>query len=120
MNDDSHGVFDLQGIPSGIFHDLSFSFDHGAPGTYTVGTPDIININGGSIACLNYGATADIAGIQFSGMFPSGTHEGKVVNLAFPFETIYPSEARNEVMKRILEFFDFTPAILPATGYLFY
>jgi len=120
VNDDSHGVFDLQGTASGIFKDLTLGFDHGSTGTYTVQYPDIINTNGGSIVCLNYGSTADAAGIQFSGMFPSGATEGKVVNLGFPFETIYPSEARNEVMKRVLEFFGLQPESQPTTGYFFY
>jgi hypothetical protein len=120
VNDSSNSVYDLQGTSSGIFHDLSFSFDNGAPGTYNVGTPDTININGGSIAALNYGATANIAGIQFSGMFPSGTQEGKLVNLGFPFETISSMEARNEVMKRVLEFFNLQPESNPTTGYVFY
>ena len=49
------------------------------------------------------------AGIQFSGGI--GEAKTKIVNLGIPFETIYPESVRNEVMARILSFFDESIAI---------
>lgn len=86
----SGSVFD--GIPS-------FSFDNGTGDTYNVAYPDQITANGGSSSCLSYsGGLGGTAGIQYSGTF-------KLVNMAFPFETITSETARNQLMKKIMNFF---------------
>lgn len=121
VQDDSDGLFTLQGIPAGIFHDLSFAFDNGSAGIYYAQYPDEISPNGGgSLLNLQYGGTLGAA-IQFSGMFPSGLKEGKLVYFGFPFETIYPEEMRFEVMDRILTFFDLQPEEpVPLHGFFLY
>ncbi|MBN1901364.1 fibronectin type III domain-containing protein [Candidatus Sumerlaeota bacterium] len=119
-DDDSNGIYALQGDPAGIFHDLSFSFDDGSAGIYYAQYPDEISPNGGSAVNLRYGGTLG-AGLQFSGIFPGGTAEGKLVYLGFPFETIYPEEMRFSVMDRILRFFDIEPhEPLPNMGWMLY
>jgi len=55
------------------------------------------------LTSLNYvGGTGGGAGIQFD----SGDST-KVINFGFPFETITDEQTRNEVMARVLEFFEF-------------
>jgi hypothetical protein len=120
VQDDSDGLYTLQGSPAGIFHDLSLAFDNGSAGIYYAQYPDEISPNGGSILNLQYGGTLG-AGVQFSGMFPSGLKEGKLVYFGFPFETIYPEEMRFEVMARILTFFDLQPEeAVPQSGFFLY
>jgi len=46
------------------------------------------------------GGTGDMAAIQYSGTY-------KLVYIGFPFETIMSASTRNEVMKRVLDFFGF-------------
>ncbi|MFH2096344.1 MAG: T9SS type A sorting domain-containing protein, partial [Bacteroidota bacterium] len=93
---------------AGSIFDLSgqFNFDDGTNGTYNVDWPDVINGINGSENCLSYsGATGKYAGISYYGMFPGGSSEGKLVHLAFPFETVYPEAAGNNLMDNVLEFF---------------
>jgi len=100
--------FSLYGTSDGIFNGLSFSYGDGTQSVYQVGYPDGINSSSGSIVCLKYNSQYN-AGIQFSGTI--GSAETKIVNLGIPFETIYPESARNEVMARILSFFDISTSI---------
>jgi len=114
--DDSYGIYTLEGTAGGIFDGMNFSFDDGSAGIYFPQYPDVIRTNGGSSACLKYGGTY-VAGIQFAGLFPEGTSGGRLVYLAFPFETIYPESTRNRVMCRVLDFFGFEAK---KSGYFFY
>jgi hypothetical protein len=59
----------------------------------------------GFIEYTGLDASTGYAGVMYSGMFPDGTVEGKVVSLGFPFETIYPQDTRVEFMKGVLQFF---------------
>jgi len=118
VQDDSDEIYNLSGTTDGIFKGLSFSFDDGSAGIYYAIYPDVISPMGGSLINLKYGGTLG-AGIQFSGTFPSGQSEGKLVYLGFPFETIYPASARDEVMARVLRFFGFE-STLPVQGYCLY
>jgi len=99
---DDAGTYDVQAVGGSIFDGLSFSFDDGSQ-FYNVNFPDVISPLGGATTALNYvGGTGGGAAIQYD----SGGST-KVVNLAFPFETITDQTDRNNVMSRVLSFFSF-------------
>jgi len=89
-----------------IFSDISTnSFDDGTHHSWDVVYPDRLGISDGSVACMTYvGGTADNASIQYQGTY-------KLVNMGFPFETIVIEDARNNVMRDILNFFGFNTAV---------
>ncbi|MCK4447315.1 MAG: hypothetical protein KAW56_09565, partial [Candidatus Marinimicrobia bacterium] len=93
---DNSGINNVQGITGSIFDGLSFQFDDGSQGIYEEDYPDVINSINGSSACLKYSSTL-FAGIQYEGVFPDGTHPGKLVYLSFPWETIIENPAKKEV-----------------------
>ncbi|MFZ5518005.1 MAG: glycosyl hydrolase family 18 protein [Candidatus Zhuqueibacterota bacterium] len=93
--------YSVAGTADGIFQGLDFSFDDGSHGIYRVGYPDGISAISGGEVCLIYNSSYN-AGVQFSGTF--GAQETKLVHFGFPFETIYPESARNDVMARVLTF----------------
>ena len=102
--------YSAQPISSGIFEGLSkFNFDNGTHGTIDVDWPDAIAAINGSKDVLQYvgvPVSNGVAGISFSGMFPNGKKKGKLVHLAFPFETIYPENMRIVYMKKVFDFFE--------------
>jgi hypothetical protein len=84
----------------------SINFDNGTHGTYNVNYPDAIAPINGAFSDLHYSTLdTEYACIHYAGIFPGGTKTGKLVYMGFPFETIYPSAARDTVMKDILIFF---------------
>jgi hypothetical protein len=97
---DSAGTYDVRGTDEGIFKGMKFSFDNGKL-FYDVDSPDVITAQKGAKLALEYGNGAGSAGLEIAG----GDGVGKVVMLAFPFETITEEVDRNEVMKRVLNFF---------------
>lgn len=112
VNDAPNGqtgvYYQCQGTIGNIFESIpSLTFDNGTHGTFNVSYPDVIaGVNGG-VNCLQYsGLTNNFAGVLYSGMFPSGTVAGKLINLGFPFETIYPESSRILFMGKILDFFN--------------
>jgi len=102
-NSDTNSV---DGIPETIFEGVSYPLDDGTQGSYDVGQPDFIDTTGGSILNLYYHGTGRGAGLQYEGIFGDGTETGKLVYLAFPFETVYPETSRVNIMERVLGFFD--------------
>ena len=88
----------------------SFSFDNGSHGTFDVDWPDAIRGWNGGRNCLAYVGvdvnSGGAAGVAYEGLFPGGSRPGKLVYLAIPFETIYPESRRNDIMARILNFFE--------------
>lgn len=95
------GSRQVVGLDGSIFAGLSFSFGRNP---YTVNSPDFILPVGGSLACLQYQDSERLAGIQYQGAFGTGSKIGKLVYLAFPFETI-AAEYQSEVMACVLNFF---------------
>ncbi|MFC1682587.1 glycosyl hydrolase family 18 protein [Candidatus Zixiibacteriota bacterium] len=96
---DDAGVYAVSGVGGTIFAGLSgITFDNGAHGTYDVRYPDCLNVYGGSAIDLTYDGTSYKAGIEYDGSF-------KLVNLGFPFETVYPEASRDSLMSRVLDFF---------------
>ncbi|MBA2614114.1 MAG: T9SS type A sorting domain-containing protein [Bacteroidetes bacterium] len=92
----------------------TLNFDNGSNGTYNVDYPDVITTSNGSSTCLRYtSALTDHAAVCYSGLFPSGTVPGKLIHMAFPFETVYPATKRNDLMKDIWHYF-FASAIVTA------
>ena len=100
--DDNAGVYQVEGSEGSIFDGSSFSF---GSNPYNVSKPDFILPTNGSMACLKYQAAEKIAGIQYYGAFGSGNKSGKLVYLAFPFETI-AVESQAEMMEQVLGFFN--------------
>jgi aminopeptidase N len=104
--DDDSGVYTVFGTAGQIFDGLNFAYDDGTHGIYFQEWPDAIAPVNGGVTALRYNHPSYIAGVQYSGLFPGGSTPGKVVYLGFAFETIYPESAQNEVMGRVLNFFD--------------
>ena len=103
---DDAGVYAASGVAGTIFQGLTgITFDDGSHGTYDVNYPDRITSRGGSTVCLSYDGSSSNAGIQYEGVFGSGSTSGRLVYLGFPFETVYPSASRDSLMARVLEFF---------------
>lgn len=117
---DDAGAYSVAGAAGGPFDGLSFSFDNGTHGTYDVKYPDTIAARDGSTSCLTYGAGASTAAVCFTGAFPSGTEEGRLIYFAFPFETIYPAATATDVMARILDYFGAPPVGSGQSGWQCY
>ena len=124
------------GTSESIFYGLSIGFDDGTGNTYHVHRPDVLTPTGGSTVALQYSLTGEVpqfasrgddhraaclqtgiqedvecAAVQYDGV-------GKVVYLAFPFETIIVESIRTQLMQRVLDFFEFggdtiTPTPIP-------
>ncbi len=101
------GGTSLIGMSGSIFDGLNLSYGAAA---YPVDSCDVIQPYGtGTVICFKYDDT-NFAGVQYAGTFGAGTNHGKLVYLAFPFETIADEQVRNELMNRVLNFFfDATP-----------
>jgi hypothetical protein len=96
--------------PSPLFNLNEFSFDDGTHGTFNVSWPDAISpVNGSSIFLTykNVDTTQGVAGIIYSGLFGNSSKTSTIICLGLPFETIYPEEARTQLMGRILNEFKF-------------
>jgi N-acetylmuramoyl-L-alanine amidase len=103
---DDAGDYTVTGVAGTIFEGLSFSYGQ----TYDEDYPDYINANGGSIVCMDYSASRHAA-IQYQGTFGSGTLEGKLVNIGFPWETIGSEGARDQIMARVMQFFGYSTEV---------
>lgn len=100
VSDDANS-FNVSGVSNSIFSGLNFSY---GSSPYPEDFPDAINAVNGGVVCLRY-ANGQNAGVQFEGVFPSGTRAGKLVYLSFPFETISFALPRQAVLQRVLQFF---------------
>ncbi|UCD37408.1 MAG: hypothetical protein JSW54_11330 [Fidelibacterota bacterium] len=106
IGDDSN-ILSAMGVPGTTLDGLSVAYgdpSDGAP--YREDYPDIIAAMDGSIVCLVYtGGSQTGAGIQYEGVFGDSQVPGKLVYLAFPFETIHTEPERTALMGEILDFF---------------
>ncbi|MFA6598422.1 MAG: T9SS type A sorting domain-containing protein [Ignavibacteriaceae bacterium] len=87
----------------------SFFFDNGTHGTIDVKWPDVIKSTNGGTGFLKYSdldTASGYAGVLFSGNFPQSVKPGKMAIMGFPFETVYPEAVRNELMNKLLTFFN--------------
>jgi len=96
----------IDGISGTIFDGASYPLDDGTHGSYDVLEADYIDTACGSVLNLHYYGTFLGAGVQYEGTFGDGTDPGKLVYLAFPFETVYPESSRIDIMERVLDFFE--------------
>lgn len=81
-------------------------FDNGTNGTYNVDYPDVITPVNGGVSTLKYtNNLTSTSAIYFSGMFPSGTANGKLIYVGFPIECIYDATKRNNLMQDSWRFF---------------
>jgi len=85
---------------------LTINFDDGTHGVYNVNWPDVINTSGGSSVALRYNSS-EIAAVQFSGTVSGGTSICKIINMGFPFETIYTESERIALIGKVLNYFGF-------------
>jgi len=100
---DDAGDYTVTGLAGSIFEGLSFSYGQ----TYVEDYPDYINPYGGSTVCLDY-STSKHAGVQYEGLFGSGTVSGKLVHMAFPWETIGSEGARDQIISGAMGFFGYS------------
>ena len=104
--------YGVQLVENNFIRNLSpFNFDNGTHGTINVKYPDVVKPLNSATGFLKYSALdtqSGFAGILFNGLFPNGTLNGKVVILGFPFETIYPENTRNELLSKIIDYFNST------------
>ncbi|MCD6374881.1 MAG: T9SS type A sorting domain-containing protein [Caldisericaceae bacterium] len=101
-NADDSKIYQVTGLPNSIFEGIEFAYGQQP---YEEDYPDAINPYAGSVACLKYKNSNLIAAVQYEGTFGESTVSGKLVYLAFPFETIDTEEHRNQVMSCVLDFF---------------
>jgi hypothetical protein len=81
-------------------------YDNGTHGTYNVDYPDvIIPVNGGASALRYTNNSNSTSAVYFSGLFPSGTVNGKLLYMAFPLETVYDVVKRNSLLQDTWRFF---------------
>jgi len=111
------------GASGGIFTGIdAITFDDGLHGTYNVDFPDGILPVAGAVLNLEYEgftpASFGDAGIQYEGLFGSGSVPGKLIYLGFPLETIYPDGSRDAILLQVLDFFGSFPTSIspPATA----
>jgi hypothetical protein len=81
-------------------------FDNGTHGIYNVDYPDVITpVNGGASALRYTNNFTSTSAVYFSGLFPSGTVNGKLIYLAFPLEAVYDASKRNNLVQDSWRFF---------------
>ncbi len=97
VNETSSSIFNLTD---------TIYFDNGTHGTYNVDYPDVLTPVNGGVSTLKYtNNSTSTSAIYFSGMFPSGTTNGKLIYIGFPLESIYDVTKRNSLFKDCWTFF---------------
>lgn len=97
VNETSNSIFNLTD---------TIYFDNGTHGTYNVDYPDVIMPVNGGVSTLKYtNNSTSTSAIYFSGMFPSGTANGKLVYVGFPLECVYDIAKRNSLFNDCWNFF---------------
>ncbi len=99
------------GIDGSIFDGVSeIQYDNGNYGTYDVDWPDGVKPLGGATSCAKFFNTDYQSkggmGIQYQGNFGLSYKIGGLVYLTVGFETIHPRSVRDELMQRILNFYE--------------
>jgi len=92
----------------------TFFFDNGTHGTIDVKWPDVIKSTNGGTGFLKYSdldTASGYAAVLYSGNFPQSIKSGKVAVIGFPFETVYPEAIRNQLMNKLLNFFEYTVSV---------
>jgi hypothetical protein len=94
-----------------LFDGISdITFDNGTHGTYDVDWPDGIKPVNGAEVCVKFDdVDYDIRGgmgVSYTGTFGISSENGGVVFLSVGFETIYPESKRDQLLDRILDFYE--------------
>ncbi|MEX2169270.1 MAG: fibronectin type III domain-containing protein [Pirellulales bacterium] len=111
VNNDAN-TYATTGVAGSIFAGINPQFDNGAQ-LYNVDMPDVIAVQNGSTAALNYsGGTGGTAAIQYDG----GAQ--KVVMLGFPLETVTSEATRALMIDRVLQFFALPTVPMATIEYL--
>ncbi len=105
------GTYSGFGVNNSIFSGINnITFDNGNHGTYDVDYPDGIKPTGGAEISAKYNGvdynSRGGLGIQYIGSFGTGNDMGGIVHLSVGFEAIYPESKRNEMMARIVDFYE--------------
>ncbi len=105
------GTYTIVPMSNSIFADTeSLNFDNGQHGTIDINYPDGILPYGGSeltYQFLNTDPNANGgAGVKYAGTFGSSDKEGMLIHFSVPYESFYPEEARTDLMKGILDYFE--------------
>jgi spore germination protein YaaH len=106
-----NGTYSGFGVNNSIFNNINnITFDNGSHGTYNVDWPDGIKPSGSAEICAKYDGvdynTRGGMGVQYIGTFGSGNDIGGIVHLSVGFEAIYPESKRNDLMIKIVNFYD--------------
>ena len=97
---DDANTYNVSGVAGSIFSGVSLTFDNGSL-YYDVDFPDRLSATGGSTLVMSYvGGTGGGAATAWE-----GANGARTVVLGFPFETITSAAVRNDVMNRVLNFF---------------
>ncbi|MDQ3438724.1 MAG: Ig-like domain-containing protein, partial [Planctomycetota bacterium] len=113
LSDDAN-TYNATAAAGSIFAGMSSLAFNSQNTVYNVDFPDVLGTSGGSTAALNYsGGTGGIAATQWASA-AAGSGGARVVNMGFPFETITADARRNDVMARVLSFFQ--TAVSETTG----
>jgi hypothetical protein len=105
------GTYSCYGVTNSLFDGISdITFDNGTHGTYDVDWPDGVKPANGAEVCAKYNdvdyETRGGMGISYTGTFGNSSENGGVVFLSVGFETIYPESKRDQLLDRILDFYE--------------
>jgi uncharacterized lipoprotein YddW (UPF0748 family)/N-acetylmuramoyl-L-alanine amidase len=94
---DDAGSYTVNATAGGFFAGIGgFNLDDGAHGTYNAQSNDVIATSSGSNVGLTYGTGTTAATVFL------GTSSATIINLGFPFETVYPAGSQAQLMSRAL------------------
>jgi len=99
-------LFEVNGEDGTLFENFHTKFGE----VYPEDSPDDIEPINGATPILNYTYERDgtfrKGGIAYTGMFGESLYLGKLIYLSFAYETIADENNRNDLMKRILQYFN--------------
>ena len=106
-----HGTYSGYGVTNSLFDGISnITFDNGTHGTYDVDWPDGIKPVNGAEVCVKFDDvdydTRGGMGVSYTGTFGNSSENGGVVFLSVGFETIYPQSKRDQLLDRVLNFYE--------------
>jgi hypothetical protein len=105
------GTYSGYGVTNSLFDGISdITFDNGTHGTYDVDWPDGIKPVNGAEVCVKFDDvdydTRGGMGVSYTGTFGISSENGGIVFLSVGFETIYPESKRDQLLDRILNFYE--------------
>ena len=113
MHDGNNLLFEVNGQEGSYFQNYHTVFGE----VYPENSPDDIEPINGAESILNYTYERDSTfrkgGIAYTGTFGDSTNIGQLVYLSFAFETIGDENLRNELMKKILQYFEIVTDVDP-------